>query len=66
MTDCLKKGAFYWGEKQQHSFDSLKRTLANQPILKLSEFDSHFEMAAGSSGVRIGAVLSPWSSGRIL
>ena len=20
MTDCLKKGAFYWEEKQQHNF----------------------------------------------
>ena len=38
MTDCLKKGAFYWGEKQQHNFDSLKRTLASQSVLKLSEF----------------------------
>ena len=36
MTNCLKKGAFYWGEKQQHSFNSLKRKLASQPVLKLS------------------------------
>ncbi|TYK23243.1 Transposon Ty3-I Gag-Pol polyprotein [Cucumis melo var. makuwa] len=45
MTDCLKKGTFFWEEKQQHSFNSIKRKLASQPVLKLSEFDSPFEVA---------------------
>ncbi|KAA0039232.1 Transposon Ty3-G Gag-Pol polyprotein [Cucumis melo var. makuwa] len=46
------------GKKQQHSFDSLKRKLASQPVLKLPEFDSPFEVAVDASGVGIGAVLS--------
>ena len=58
MTDCLKKGAFYWGEKQQHNFDSLKRKLVSQPVLKLPKFDSPFEVAVDASGVGIRAVLS--------
>ena len=58
MTHYFKKGAFYWGEKQQHSFDSLKRKLASQPVLKLPKFDSPFKVAVDASGVGIGAVLS--------
>ena len=58
MIDCLKKGAFYWGEKQQHNFDSLKRKFVSQLVLKLPEFDNPFEVAIDASGVEIGVVLS--------
>ncbi|KAL0556105.1 hypothetical protein IC582_004615 [Cucumis melo] len=58
ITDCLKKGAFDWGPKQQNSFNLLKESLSNIPVLKLPDFFQAFEVAVDTCGTGIGAVLS--------
>ncbi|KAA0054966.1 transposon Ty3-I Gag-Pol polyprotein isoform X1 [Cucumis melo var. makuwa] len=58
ITDCLKKGAFEWGPKQQDSFNLLKESLRNILVLKLPDFFQAFEVAVDTCGTGIGAVLS--------
>lgn len=58
MTDCLKKGSFFWGQKQQDSFDSIKEELSSSPVLKLPDFSAPFEVAVDACRLGIGGVLS--------
>ncbi|KAL0554786.1 hypothetical protein IC582_008714 [Cucumis melo] len=58
ITDCLKKGAFQWGPKQQHSFNLLKESLSSSPVLKLLDFSQAFEVAVDACGTGIGVVIS--------
>ncbi|TYK20955.1 wall-associated receptor kinase 5-like [Cucumis melo var. makuwa] len=44
MTDCLKKGTFLRGNKQQDNFELLKEKLSNNPVLKLLDFSQPFEV----------------------
>ena len=58
LTDCLKGGNFKWTQKQQDSFDDIKRRLTSNPILQLRDFTLPFEVAVDACGTGIGAVLS--------
>ncbi|KAL0555766.1 hypothetical protein IC582_004262 [Cucumis melo] len=58
ITDCLKKGGFLWGKKQQDSFEALKKKLSNKPVLKLPKFTQPFEVVVDASRTGTGAVLS--------
>ncbi|TYK03133.1 retrotransposon protein, putative, unclassified [Cucumis melo var. makuwa] len=55
--DCLKKGTFLWGNKQQDSFELLKEKLSNNPLLKLLDFSQPFEVAVDACGTGIEVVL---------
>ncbi|GFX88640.1 retrovirus-related Pol polyprotein from transposon 17.6 [Trichonephila clavipes] len=53
-----KKGAkFNWSGEAQDSFDQIKRTLTEAPILQLPNFSEQFNLFTDASGVGIGAVL---------
>lgn len=58
ITDCLRKGSFVWGGKQQASFDDVKKRLSSNPVLKLQDFSIPFKVAVDASGLGIGGVLS--------
>lgn len=58
LSALLKKGVkFHWGSEQQNAFETLKRKLASEPILKQPDFDRPFEVHCDASGVAIGACL---------
>ncbi|XP_074291312.1 putative mitochondrial protein AtMg00860 [Silene latifolia] len=57
ITECKRKGDFYWTEAANQSFEKIKKLMCETPILKLSYFDQLFEVQCDASGVGIGAIL---------
>ncbi|GFW43383.1 retrovirus-related Pol polyprotein from transposon 297 [Trichonephila clavipes] len=58
LYQLMKKGAkFNWSGEAQDSFDQIKRTLTEAPILQLPNFSEQFNLFTDASGVGIGAVL---------
>ncbi|GFV35124.1 retrovirus-related Pol polyprotein from transposon 17.6 [Trichonephila clavipes] len=58
IVPIKKKGAkFNWSGVAQDSFDQIKRTLTEAPILQLPNFSEQFNLFTDASGVGIGAVL---------
>ncbi|GFW81218.1 retrovirus-related Pol polyprotein from transposon opus [Trichonephila clavipes] len=58
IVPIKKKGAkFNWSGEAQDSFDQIKRTLTESPILQLPNFSEQFNFFTDASGVGIGAVL---------
>ncbi|GFT00872.1 retrovirus-related Pol polyprotein from transposon 17.6 [Trichonephila clavipes] len=58
LYQLKKKGTkFNWSGEAQDSFDQIKRTLTEAPILQLPNFSEQFNLFTDASGVGIGAVL---------
>ncbi|GJP73154.1 hypothetical protein CLOP_g3892 [Closterium sp. NIES-67] len=58
LTDRLKDHVcFWWGEKQQASFDQLKIALTSPPVLRISDPDRPYEVITDASNIAIGSVL---------
>src|SRR6266542_3153168 len=58
LHELTKKGVpFQWGQTQQQSFDALKSTLTQAPLLQLPDFEKTFELECDASGIGIGGVL---------
>ncbi|GFW57757.1 retrovirus-related Pol polyprotein from transposon 17.6 [Trichonephila clavipes] len=58
LYQLKKKGAkFNWSGEAQDSFDQIKRTLTEAPILQLPNFSEQFNLFTDASEVGIGAVL---------
>ncbi|GFW08726.1 retrovirus-related Pol polyprotein from transposon 17.6 [Trichonephila clavipes] len=58
LYQLKKRGAkFNWSGEAQDSFDQIKRTLTEAPILQLPNFSEQFNLFTDASGVGIGAVL---------
>ncbi|GFT80556.1 retrovirus-related Pol polyprotein from transposon 297 [Trichonephila clavipes] len=58
LYQLKKKGAkFNWSKEAQDSFDKIKRTLTEAPVLQLPNFSEQFILFTVASGVGIGAVL---------
>jgi hypothetical protein len=56
----LKKNAKNWnyGEKEEESFQALKRSLCEAPVLKHPDLQKEFLLSTDASGYALGAVLS--------
>lgn len=59
LTKLLKKEEpFIWTSLQQHSFETLKAKLCEEPILQYPDFSSTFNLTTDASNFAIGSVLS--------
>ena len=60
LSDLTKKGQpnkVKWTESQELAFESLKKALASEPILKLPNIDDNFIVQSDASEYAIGGVL---------
>jgi hypothetical protein len=59
LTDLLKKETKWrWEQKEQTSFELLKRMLTTTPLLEFPDFTKPFILTTDASGYAIGAILS--------
>ena len=58
ITDCIRKGEFFWTKAAHKAFLELKDRMTQAPILRLPDFSKVFEVACDASGVGIGGLLS--------
>jgi hypothetical protein len=61
LTDLLKTHAFQWSPAAETAFQSLKKAMADLPLLSLPDFTQPFEVTTDASNHAIGAVLSQHS-----
>jgi hypothetical protein len=55
LNDLTKKGVpFYWGDAQEHSFNTLIDKLTHAPLLQLPDFGKTFGLECDASGIGIG------------
>lgn len=57
MTDLLKKDAFSWGERAQQSFEALKLSMTQVPVLAMPNFSQPFVIETDASRFGVSAVL---------
>jgi len=57
LTHLLKKDNFLWNEGAQHSFDTLKKAMAELPILSVPNFSIPFVIETDASNTGLGVVL---------
>ena len=58
LTQLTRKGEpFIWIEERDRALNSLKNALANDPVLKLPNFDKPFEVIVDACAQGIGGVL---------
>ena len=50
LTDCFRKGNFFWDEVAEQAFQSLKRVMTNLPVLALPDFSREFIVETDASG----------------
>ena len=53
----LKKDSFMWGPKAEASFEQLKISMSEAPVLGLLDFNKIFVIETDVCGIGIGAVL---------
>jgi hypothetical protein len=58
MTELLKKEAkFYWDDKCEEAFHTLRKFLTTAPVLAQPDSTKPFDVYCGASGTGLGCVL---------
>ena len=52
-----KETPWTWGERQQEAFETLRKRITSEPVLKQPQLEQPFEVEVDASGYVIGAVL---------
>ena len=64
LTNLTKKSVrFYWDEKCQHAFETLKQLLVKTPVLAFPTDEGGFVLDTDASNYAMGAVLSQLQNG---
>ncbi len=59
LTELTKKNSKWeWGEKERDAFQSIKKCLTSNPLLRYPDFTREFLVHSDASGYGIGAVLA--------
>ena len=58
LNELTRKDTLWtWGERQQEAFETLKKRITSEPVLKQPQLEQQFEVEVNASGYAIGAVL---------
>ena len=58
LNELTKKDTpWSWGTRQQDAFETLRKWITSEPVLKQPQLDQQFEVEVDASGYAIGAVL---------
>ena len=58
LSQLTRKGKpFTWTEERDHAFNSLKKALANEQVLKLPNFNKPFEVIVDACAQGLGGIL---------
>ena len=58
LNELTKKDTpWSWGTRQQDAFETLRKRITSEPVLKQPQLDQQFEVEVDASGYAVGAVL---------
>ena len=58
LTDLVSKTKpFKWGEKEQQSFEEIKRVISKETLLTFPDFTKEFHVYTDASKIQLGAVI---------
>jgi hypothetical protein len=64
LNALQRKGVpFVWGEQQQETFEKLKETISQHPVLGMVNFKDKFVLQTDANGLALGTVLSQERNG---
>lgn len=58
ITDCIRKGEFYWIAAASWAFQTIKERMTSTLVLCLPDFTKVFEVMCDASGLEIGGTLN--------
>lgn len=66
LNNLKRKNAIWrWGTQEQEAFETLKKALVSEPVLRLPDFQKEFILHTDASGLALGAVLSQKVNGHL-
>ena len=59
LNELTRKDTLWtWGERQQEAFETLKKRITSEPVLKQPQLEQQFEVEVNASGYAIGVTVT--------